>query len=81
LKAALEQHRTINNCPKMLIHQPTLVIHIREDNSVPFSHAEWSVIHIPQAEVCEAGITGHFFWVGPDYPRICQQLVAFLKRE
>jgi pimeloyl-ACP methyl ester carboxylesterase len=62
------------------IHQPTLVIHSREDNSVPFSHAEWSIMHIPQAEMCEAGITGHFFWVGPDYPRICQHLIAFLKK-
>jgi pimeloyl-ACP methyl ester carboxylesterase len=61
------------------VHQPTLVIHSQEDNSVPFSHAEWSLQHIPQAELCEAGITGHFFWVDPDYPRICQRLVAFLK--
>ena len=61
------------------IRQPTLVIHSREDNSVPFSHAEWSLKHIPQAELCEAGITGHFFWVDPAYKRICQRLVAFLK--
>lgn len=53
------------------IRQPTLVIHSREDNSVPFSHAEWSLEHIPQAELCEAGITGHFFWVGPNYERNC----------
>ena len=63
------------------IHQPTLVIHSREDNSVPFGHAEWSLKHIPQAELCESGITGHFFWVGPDYGRISQRLVAFLKTE
>ncbi len=61
------------------IHQPTLVIHSREDKSVPFSHAEWSLKHIPQAELCEAGITGHFFWVGPDAVRIEQRLVGFLK--
>jgi pimeloyl-ACP methyl ester carboxylesterase len=61
------------------IHQPTLVVHSREDNSVPFGQAEWSLKHIPQAELCEAGITGHFFWADPDYKRICQQLVAFLK--
>ncbi len=61
------------------ISQPTLVIHSREDKSVPFSHAEWSLEHIPQAELCESGCTGHFFWVGPDYPRISQRLVAFLQ--
>ena len=61
------------------VRQPTLVIHSREDNSVPFGHAEWSLEHIPQAELCEAGITGHFFWVDPDYPRITKRLVDFLK--
>ncbi len=62
------------------IRQPVLVIHSREDKSVPFSHAEWSLAHMPQAELCEAGITGHFFWVGPDYPRISKQMIAFLQK-
>jgi len=61
------------------IHQPTLVIHSREDNSVPFSHAEWSLKNIPQAELCEAGITGHFFWVDPEYPRIMKRVIGFLQ--
>jgi pimeloyl-ACP methyl ester carboxylesterase len=61
------------------VRQPTLVIHSREDNSVPFGHAEWSLSHIPQAQLCEAGVTGHFFWVGPDYGRISQRLVDFLR--
>jgi pimeloyl-ACP methyl ester carboxylesterase len=60
------------------VHQPTLVIHSREDNSVPFAHAEWSLKHIPQSELCEAGFTGHFFWIGPDFPRISQRMVGFL---
>jgi pimeloyl-ACP methyl ester carboxylesterase len=61
------------------VRQPTLVVHSREDNSVPFTHAEWSLKHIPQAELCEAGFTGHFFWIGPDFPRISQRMVAFLQ--
>lgn len=61
------------------IRQPALVVHSREDNSVPFSHAEWSLGHLPQAELCEAGITGHFFWVGPDSERISQRIVDFLR--
>jgi pimeloyl-ACP methyl ester carboxylesterase len=60
------------------IHQPTLVIHSREDNSVPFSHAEWSLKNIPKAELCESGFTGHFFWIGPDFERISQQTIKFL---
>jgi pimeloyl-ACP methyl ester carboxylesterase len=61
------------------VRQPTLVIHSWEDNSVPFGHAEWSLKHIPQAELCEAGITGHFFWVDPDFQRLAQRMIAFLK--
>jgi pimeloyl-ACP methyl ester carboxylesterase len=63
------------------VRQPTLVIHSREDSSVPFAHAEWSLGHIPQAELCEAGITGHFFWVGPDYSHISQRMISFLKEK
>jgi pimeloyl-ACP methyl ester carboxylesterase len=60
------------------IYQPVLVVHGREDKSVPFEHAEWLQKHIPHAELCEAGVTGHFFWIDPEYQRICQRLVAFL---
>ena len=59
--------------------QPALVVHSREDRAVPFAHAEWSLKHIPQAELCEAGCTGHFFWVGPDAARIGERMVAFLQ--
>ena len=61
------------------IRQPTLVIHSREDNSVPFGHAEWSLANIPNAELCEAGFTGHFFWIGPDFQRVGQRMAEFLK--
>lgn len=61
------------------VRQPTLVIHSREDNSVPFAHAEWSLKNIPHSELCEAGITGHFFWIGPDFARISRRMVAFLE--
>jgi pimeloyl-ACP methyl ester carboxylesterase len=63
------------------VHQPTLVIHSREDNSVPFAHAEWSLQYIPQAELCEAGFTGHFFWIGPDFAPISQRIGAFLQEK
>jgi pimeloyl-ACP methyl ester carboxylesterase len=61
------------------VQMPTLIVHSREDKSVPFSHAEWSLAHIPNAQLCESGITGHFYWVGPDARRISQELVTFLK--
>jgi len=59
--------------------QPTLVVHSREDRAVPFSHAEWSLANIPHAELCEAGFTGHFYWIGPDYPRVSQSVIRFLR--
>jgi len=63
------------------VKQPTLVVHSREDASVPFSHAEWSLENIPQAELCEGGFTGHFFWIGPDFAPISQRMVSFLQGE
>jgi pimeloyl-ACP methyl ester carboxylesterase len=63
------------------VSAPVLVIHSREDASIPFSHAEWSLQNIPDAELCESGFTGHFFWIGPDYPGICRRLVAFLRND
>jgi pimeloyl-ACP methyl ester carboxylesterase len=61
------------------VQAQTLVIHSREDKSVPFDHAKWALAHIPHAELCESGATGHFYWVGPDYPKISQKLVSFLR--
>jgi pimeloyl-ACP methyl ester carboxylesterase len=63
------------------IRQPALVVHSREDRAVPFDHAEWSVTNIPHAELCEAGFTGHFYWIGPDYPRINQAVIRFLQED
>lgn len=61
------------------VRQPTLVVHSREDKSVPFAHAEFSLAHIPHAQLCEAGFTGHFFWIGPDFTRISERVATFLR--
>ncbi len=61
------------------VQAPTLVIHSREDKSVPFSHGEWALAHISNAELCESGITGHFYWVGPDYSEVSRRLLTFLR--
>lgn len=60
------------------IQTQTLVIHSRQDKSVPFQHAEWALAHIPKVELYESGLTGHFYWVGPDYPRVSQRMTSFL---
>jgi len=61
------------------VQAQTFVIHSREDKSVPFDHAEWALANIPRVALCESGATGHFYWVGPDYPEISRQLVTFLR--
>ena len=58
---------------------PVLVVHSREDKSVPFAHAEWSLQNIPQARLCETGFTGHFIWVDPEYAKINTQMADFLQ--
>jgi pimeloyl-ACP methyl ester carboxylesterase len=60
---------------------PTLIIHSREDASIPFHHAEWSLENIPNARLCESGFTGHFYWIGPDYQRICEIMIDFLQTD
>jgi pimeloyl-ACP methyl ester carboxylesterase len=63
------------------VSMPVMVVHSREDKSVPFSHAEWSLQHLPQAILCESGCTGHFIWVGSDYKDISEQMAAFLRND
>lgn len=69
---------TVGNELLQKVRMQTLVIHSREDKSVPFHHAEWALKHIPNVELCESGATGHFYWVGPDYREVSQKLVSFL---
>lgn len=61
------------------VRAPVLVIHSRMDASVPFTHAEWSLQHIADAQLCEGGFTGHFLWIGPDSPAISRRLVGFFR--
>lgn len=61
------------------VTSPTLIIHSREDASIPFHHAEWSLENIPNGRLCESGFTGHFYWIGPDYQRICESMIDFLR--
>jgi pimeloyl-ACP methyl ester carboxylesterase len=79
--ALMDSTHTVGADLIKMVRQPTLVIHSRADNSVPFAHAEWSLNHIPQAELCEAGVTGHFFWVGPDLTRISHRMTEFLQEK
>jgi pimeloyl-ACP methyl ester carboxylesterase len=61
------------------IKGPVLIVHSREDKSVPFAHAEWAMQNIPQARLCETGFTGHFIWVDPEYTMTNKQMADFLQ--
>jgi pimeloyl-ACP methyl ester carboxylesterase len=61
------------------VSQPTLVVHSREDRAVLFGHAEWVIAHIEHADLCESGLTGHFYWIGPDSARVNRRIISFLK--
>ena len=78
--ALIDQNHTVGKDLLQRIAVPTLVVHSREDASVPFSHAEWSLANIAGSRLVESGATGHFFWVGPDYPRVVEELVKFLNQ-
>lgn len=77
--ALIDLAQTVEETALAKIQAPVLVIHSREDKSVPFSQAEWTLSHVQRGELCESGITGHFFWVGPDVEKINKGLVEFHK--
>ena len=79
LDALNDLTRTVGDGVLGAIRQPVLVIHSLEDRAVPFGRAGWALEHIPQAELCEAGYTGHFFWIGPDFQRLSERMIAFLE--
>ncbi len=74
-----DQNHTVGKDLLQRITVPTLVVHSREDASVPFSHAEWSLANIANSRLVESGATGHFFWVGPDYPRVVGEIALSLR--
>jgi pimeloyl-ACP methyl ester carboxylesterase len=66
--------------PLAQITCPTLVAHGRADGNVPFSHAEFVVRSVPNAELCALGECGHFVWVGPGSEEAAARVRGFLVR-
>ena len=61
------------------IKAPTLVVHSKEDKSVEFENAEYSVQNIPAAELFVSPTWSHFPWFGPHAPEALNKVVSFLK--
>jgi len=58
---------------------PTLVVHGRADGNVPFSHAEFVVGTIPNAEMYVVENGGHFLWTGSGADQMQSVIINFLK--
>lgn len=61
------------------IEVPTLILHSRDDNGVPFQQAEHSNRNIRNSELYIAKTWGHFLWCGPGSDEVDQKIIEFLK--
>ncbi|MEX2420702.1 MAG: adenylate/guanylate cyclase domain-containing protein, partial [Actinomycetota bacterium] len=63
------------------IRVPTLVIHRREDRTVPIEHGRYLAAHIPGAELAELPGDVHMWDVGDDFPSEVERFVATIRKE
>jgi len=61
------------------IGAPTLILHARDDRSVPFAGAERAHALIRGSLLVAPGTGGHFLWLGPGAEEATQRVIAFLK--
>ena len=61
------------------VRVPTLIVHGRDDRSVPFAGAERARALIPGAQLVAPATGGHFLWIGPGAEEITQRVISFLK--
>jgi class 3 adenylate cyclase/pimeloyl-ACP methyl ester carboxylesterase len=59
------------------VRMPTLVMHHRDDQQVPFANAEFLAASIPNARLYDAGPGGHFFWAGDNH-RVISGIRSFV---
>jgi class 3 adenylate cyclase len=63
------------------IRVPTLVIHRREDRTMPIEHGRYLAAHIPGAELAELPGDVHMWDVGDDFPSEVERFVATIQQE
>jgi len=62
------------------INCPTLIIHSKNDNSVPFEHALYSKKMIENSELVELNNEwGHLFWIGTDSKKSIEKTIEFIE--
>jgi pimeloyl-ACP methyl ester carboxylesterase len=58
---------------------PTLIVHSRNDNSVPFEHARHANEQIRNSTLCELNNKwGHLFWIGRDSQEAIRHIMEFI---
>lgn len=61
------------------IRAPTLIVHARDDRSVPYAGAERAHALVRGSLLAGVGSGGHFLWFGPGAEEVTQRVIAFLK--
>jgi pimeloyl-ACP methyl ester carboxylesterase len=60
---------------------PTLIIHSKNDASVPFSHAEYAHKMIENSVLFKAPTDSHFIYLGPGSEKVLEKRMTFIKTE
>ncbi|MEX2512000.1 MAG: alpha/beta hydrolase [Cyclobacteriaceae bacterium] len=72
-------HQTIKDSTIAEIQCPTLIIHSRNDNSVPFEHALHAKKMIKNSKLVELDNEwGHLFWIGTDSMNSINKILKFI---
>ncbi len=61
------------------VYAPTLIVHSRNDNSVPFEHALHAQAMISHATLYEAQTWGHLVWLGEGSTSVLEKVADFLR--
>ncbi len=58
---------------------PTLIMHSKNDASVPLEHAYFAQDNIPSSEICILDSWGHLIWLGNSSDETDESIISFLK--
>jgi pimeloyl-ACP methyl ester carboxylesterase len=60
---------------------PTLILHSKNDNSVPIDHARHAKSEITNSEIVLLdNLWGHMIWIGKDYESTQTEITSFIDR-
>ncbi|KKK37430.1 hydrolase [Mesobacillus campisalis] len=75
----MKQVNEINVEKLQAVNCPALIMHSKNDGSVPVEHACHAFEHIESSELCLLDSWGHLIWIGKNTVEVNDQLVGFLK--